>query len=52
MTASRPILDPRQKRNNPDWVVYVRSGSQVNVYRFADESSADAFRAEFEVSNA
>ena len=47
MTASRPILDPRQQRNSPDWLVYVRSGSFVNVYRFADEQSATAFRAEF-----
>lgn len=47
MTASKPIPDPRQKRNSPDWLVYVRSGIQVNVYRFADEQTAEAFRQEF-----
>jgi len=43
MSASLPILDPRQKRNRPDWLIYVRKGSLIEVFRFASEEEARAF---------
>lgn len=43
MTASSPILDPRATRVRPDWLVYVRGVTRVDVHRFSDEVSARDF---------